>query len=101
MNELAVFSERHKEILAGARAARAGGGWQADTEGERGKEEAGVPGRALVRPSLPTALKSRMRLLDALQPLLVRGELSDFQATLSKPAMVTGTRTASTWRGRG
>lgn len=36
MNELAVFSKRHKEILAGVRAARVGGAWQASTEGERG-----------------------------------------------------------------
>lgn len=28
MNELAVFSKRHKEILAGVRAAWVGGAWQ-------------------------------------------------------------------------
>ena len=37
MNELAVFSKRHKEILAGVRAAQLGGAWQASTEGEHRK----------------------------------------------------------------
>lgn len=74
MNELAVFSKRHKEILAGARAARVGGAWHDSTEGV-GKRRLGFRRRAPFSPQLPTALKRHccgVRLVDALPPMLVQ-----------------------------